>query len=102
MAGGSSRSYGIQVARLAGIPKAVTNRASEILSNLEKQELDPSGRPAVSRGTDRSESLETPRQAWLFGNPAEDLLQELADVNPNDLTPLQALTLLVEWKGKFC
>ncbi len=99
--GGSSRSYGIQVARLAGIPRKVTKRASEILTNLEKQELDPSGRPAVSRGTERTEPLDTPRQAWLFGNPAEDLLRELDAANPNELTPLQALTLLAEWKGKF-
>ena len=99
--GGSSRSYGIQVARLAGIPKAVTKRASQILTNLEKQELDPSGRPAVSRGANRSEPSDAPRQTWLFGNPAEDLLRELDAADPNELTPLQALTLLAEWKAKF-
>ncbi len=45
VAGGASRSYGIQVARLAGLPAAVVERAREILSNLESGELDERGRP---------------------------------------------------------
>ena len=47
--GGSSRSYGIQVARLAGLPQAIIDRAKEILSNLEQGELDELGRPRFAR-----------------------------------------------------
>ena len=47
--GGTSRSYGIQVARLAGIQDGVILRAKEILANLEKEEIDPAGRPRISR-----------------------------------------------------
>jgi DNA mismatch repair protein MutS len=54
--GGTSRSYGIQVARLAGIPSPVIDRAKEILTNLEKGELDGTGMPAIadSKGVQRS------------------------------------------------
>src|SRR5512137_1450038 len=46
--GGTNRSYGIQVARLAGLPGKVINRAKEILSNLEKGELDAMGFPKIA------------------------------------------------------
>ena len=53
--GGTNRSYGIQVARLAGVPAEVIARAKEILRNLEKGELDEAGMPKIARGrkTDR-------------------------------------------------
>jgi DNA mismatch repair protein MutS len=48
--GGASRSYGIQVARLAGLPRAVIERSKQILANLEGGELDARGRPRLARG----------------------------------------------------
>ena len=54
--GGTSRSYGIQVARIAGLPQEVIERAKEILENLEKQgqeELGESKMASRSRGADR-------------------------------------------------
>ncbi|MEE3331202.1 MAG: DNA mismatch repair protein MutS, partial [Myxococcota bacterium] len=50
--GGASRSYGIQVARLAGLPTSVIARATEILGNLEGGELDARGRPRLARGAE--------------------------------------------------
>ena len=67
--GGTDKSYGIQVARLAGVPKAVLERAKQILSNLEESELTPEGnvRP-VRRQQDREKlkSLAPPPQLDLF------------------------------------
>lgn len=100
--GGASRSYGIQVAKLAGIPDGVIARAREILSNLEKEEIDPSGRPRISkRSVKKGRRPEEPYQTELFGYPADDLLKELEDTDPNHLTPVQALNVLAEWKSKY-
>lgn len=100
--GGSNRSYGIQVARLAGIPDSVIARAKEILSNLEKKEIDPWGRPTIAQGK-RAKSLSKggPVQAELFGYMADDLARELESLDPESLTPLEALTVLFEWKRKY-
>ena len=48
--GSANRSYGIQVAQLAGVPEEVILRAKEILHNLEKGELDELGMPKIARG----------------------------------------------------
>ncbi|MEW6114507.1 MAG: DNA mismatch repair protein MutS, partial [Thermodesulfobacteriota bacterium] len=101
--GGSSRSYGIQVARLAGIPDLVIRRAKEILANLEKEELDPGGRPRLSKGSQAQKGpADGAMQAELFGYPGDDLLKELEKIDPDTLTPLEALTRIADWKGRFC
>lgn len=68
--GGTDKSYGIQVARLAGVPKAVVDRAREILSNLEESELTPAGR---ARSSARQREREKLRQ--LAPAPQMDLFQ---------------------------
>src|ERR1043166_7046748 len=69
--GGTDKSYGIQVARLAGVPKTVLERAKEILGNLEASELTPEGdvRQATRRERDRQrlQKLAPPPQMDLFG-----------------------------------
>ena len=69
--GGTDKSYGIQVARLAGVPKTVLERAKEILRNLEESELTPEGnmRQATRRQKDRErlQQLAPPPQMDLFG-----------------------------------
>jgi DNA mismatch repair protein MutS len=69
--GGTDKSYGIQVARLAGVPKPVLERAKEILSNLEESELTPEGnvRQSARREQDRKKlkQLAPPPQMDLFG-----------------------------------
>jgi DNA mismatch repair protein MutS len=96
VAGRSDRSYGIQVARLAGLPASVIARAREILAALERDELTRGGRPAVS-GT----PTEPQRQLGLFrAPPADDRLRDrLAAIDVNRLTPLEALGLIAELKS---
>ncbi|MGO8763809.1 MAG: DNA mismatch repair protein MutS [Limisphaerales bacterium] len=70
VAGGTDKSYGIQVARLAGVPKPVLERAKQILSNLEESELTPEGnvrQPRVQRDREKLKKLEPPPQMDLFG-----------------------------------
>jgi len=71
VAGGTDKSYGIQVARLAGVPKEVLERAKQILSNLEESELTPEGnvRPArKQQDREKLKSLAPPPQMDLFSN----------------------------------
>ena len=101
--GGSSRSYGIQVAKLAGVPDQVVGRAKEVLANLEKEELDPGGRPKLA-----PESVSQPlksreaSQIELFGGAGNELLNELRKVDPVNITPMDALQKLAEWKKEYC
>jgi DNA mismatch repair protein MutS len=64
--GGTDKSYGIQVARLAGLPKEVIQRAKEVLSNLEEAELSAEGKPKIAQRKKKPEFVETP-QMYLFG-----------------------------------
>jgi DNA mismatch repair protein MutS len=91
--GRSDRSYGIQVARLAGLPRAVIERAREILGALERDELTRGGRPSVS-GT----STDPQRQLGLFqSQPADDRLRErLSALDVDRMTPIEALALLAD------
>ena len=69
VAGGTDKSYGIQVARLAGVPKQVLERSKEILSNLEESELTPVGRARSSarqRDREKLQKLPPPPQLDLF------------------------------------
>ena len=94
--GRADRSYGIQVARLAGLPPAVVSRAREILGGLERDELSRGGRPSLSAAAGDNQ-----QQLGLFqAAPAEDdpLRRKLREIDINQLTPLQALTLLAELK----
>src|SRR5207302_9561945 len=69
--GGTDKSYGIQVARLAGVPKSVLERAKEILRNLEESELTPEGNLRTSsrrqQDRDKLKTLAPPPQMDLFG-----------------------------------
>jgi DNA mismatch repair protein MutS len=93
--GRSDRSYGIQVARLAGLPREVVGRAREILAALERDELTRGGRPSVS-GTPG----EPQRQLGLFQAPtAGDRLRDrIAALDVDRMTPIEALTLLADLK----
>ena len=103
--GAASRSYGIQVARLAGLPESVISRARAILANLEGGELDERGRPRIAgpeRESDRSDD-----QLGLFQVAAverasapveagriDEALELLRGAEPERTTPLEALELL--------
>ena len=94
--GPASRSYGIQVARLAGLPDEVIARAREVLANLENSELDAVGRPVLARSRRRAPVQVIP-QLDLFGtcDPGPDpLVVELAGLDPERMTPIDALSTL--------
>jgi len=94
--GRSDRSYGIQVARLAGLPATVVDRAREILNGLERDELSRGGRPSLS-----AEGGLAQQQLGLFqAAPAGDdaVHRRLRELDVNQLTPIQALTLLADLK----
>ena len=96
VAGRSDRSYGIQVARLAGLPAVVVDRARDILNALEHDELSRGGRPSLSA------AAATPRQQpGLFETApitADWIAEKLRATDVNQLTPIAALTLLAELK----
>jgi DNA mismatch repair protein MutS len=95
--GGVSRSYGIQVARLAGLPDEVVARAREVLANLEKAELDEKGLPrlAHAKGGEKEQGVD---QLDLFGQRDNRIYREFQKIDPNRLTPLEAIQLLYQWK----
>ena len=100
--GGTNRSYGIQVARIAGLPQEVVERAMEIMANLENGELDEVGQPKLAKSKRaRRGSREDPRQLSLFGPISKDgwLGEELRKLDVDTLTPLEALNLIHKWKS---
>ncbi|HMF51527.1 MAG TPA: DNA mismatch repair protein MutS [Candidatus Saccharimonadales bacterium] len=90
VAGAASHSYGIHVARLAGMPAAVINRAKEILAQLESGQ---GGRAAKLDGAARS-STDQPMQMGLFANVDDRLRDELRKIDVVQMTPLDALNIL--------
>ena len=96
LAGRSDRSYGIQVARLAGLPASVIARARDILTSLEHDELSRGGRPALSGALPVAQA-----QLGLFHAPAESadpLRERLKEIDLNRTTPLEALQILSDLK----
>jgi DNA mismatch repair protein MutS len=97
--GGTNRSYGIQVARLAGLPQKVIDRAKEILSNLEKGELDAMGMPKIATTKLPTSKPKPPLQPSLFPQP-DSIRSELGKIKTDQLTPLEALNILDQLKKK--
>jgi DNA mismatch repair protein MutS len=97
--GGTARSYGIQVARLAGLPQKVIDRAKEILSNLESGELDAMGMPKIAMTKRVISKPQPPLQPSLFSQP-DPIRSKLKKVKIDQLTPLEALNVLDELKKK--
>lgn len=100
--GGADKSYGIQVARLAGLPAVTIERAKEILSNLEKSELNELGTPklAYTSATPSPESVRA-GQLDLFTTQADPVLRELLGMDIMSMTPIEALNKLYEMKKKL-
>ncbi len=104
-AGGTDKSYGIHVAKLAGIPSGILDRAGEILELLESESVRP--KDFAEQALRESAVAETPparqggRQLDLFRPPAERLLEELEKIDPETLSPLDALLKLKELKDRY-
>ncbi len=92
--GSADKSYGIQVARLAGLPARVLERAEEILANLEAQEYDLAGKPRLARGRKAPRGASGGAQLALFAPAEERVIERLRAADLDRMTPLDALTLL--------
>ncbi len=101
--GSADKSYGLHVARLAGIPEGVVVRAGEILANLERQEYDFSGKPRLARGASAPAAALAARNAQLalFTPPEEIVAGLLRQLDVEQLTPLAALNLLHSLKARL-
>jgi len=100
MKGAANRSYGIQVARLAGVPDEVIRRAREVLENLEKGELDEVGMPTLARGRKGARRPAT-GQLSLFADEESLVLDEIASTDVDALTPLEAMNRIAQWKDRL-
>ena len=86
--GGSDRSYGIQVARLAGLPETVVERAKEILANLEEDEYSVGNIPRLARGDHSPVSGDIQLTLW---ETEKELARRLAALDVDRMTPMEAL-----------
>ncbi|MBW2565962.1 MAG: DNA mismatch repair protein MutS, partial [Deltaproteobacteria bacterium] len=91
--GSTNRSYGIQVARLAGVPTEVLKRAKEILKNIESGELDNVGEPVLAH-SNSSPDKDSNVQLSLFKSSGEILINSLKKLDLSSMTPLEALNEL--------
>ncbi|MGA2207503.1 MAG: DNA mismatch repair protein MutS [Terracidiphilus sp.] len=89
--GAASKSYGIEVARLAGLPAAVIERAKHVLRQHEKQE----------RQSVQVETAADPMQLTIFTPLSQKIVDRVASTDVNSLTPLQALNLLEELQSEL-
>ena len=106
--GGADKSYGIQVAKLAGVPEDVLHRAYEIADQLTKNDISTSEITSVQKETDKlkekklsqkTDKKDTPGQLSLFGEPSEDyseLIEALKAIDISQMTPMSAMNKLYE------
>jgi DNA mismatch repair protein MutS len=93
--GAADKSYGIHVARLAGVPREVVERAKQVLARLEDEHLDERGRPKIASSVvARRGDL----QLTLFGPAEHPLVDDLRQLDLDNLTPLEALSRLKQWQ----
>jgi len=95
--GGTNRSYGIQVAALAGVPAKVVARAKELLHNIEQGEFNRQGEPRIATSPKKKKHSQ-PGQLSLFGGEESKATRRLREINPDALSPREALDLLYELK----
>ncbi len=94
--GGASKSYGVHVARLAGVPRAVVNRARDVMDELQRGFERESRTPELSRKRTKDDA-----QLPLFKDPGEELIECLRALDPDQTTPMEALSKLKAWKERF-
>ena len=93
--GGTDESYGVHVAKLAGVPKDVTKRANEILKSLERKSVLKDKKP------EKEDKKKVDGQFDMFNYKLAEVAHELDMVNLNELTPIDALNTLVRIKEKM-
>ena len=93
--GGTDESYGIHVARLAGVPKVVTQKADEILRGLERKNI------LTGKKQEKENKKTVEGQFDMFNYKLAEIAHEIDKVNLNELTPIDALNTLVRIKEKM-
>ena len=93
--GGTDESYGIHVARLAGVPKIVTQKANEILRSLERKNI------LNDKKQERQDKKQVEGQFDMFNYKLAEIAHEIDKINLNELTPIDALNTLVRIKEKM-
>ena len=93
--GGTDESYGIHVARLAGVPKIVTKRANEILRSLERKSMLSGKKP------EKENKKVVEGQFDMFNYKLAEIAHEIDKIDLNELTPIDALNILVKMKEKL-
>ena len=96
--GAANRSYGIEVARLAGLPSGIIARAREILKNLEQGELDEAGQPRLAHRADDGIAV---AQMSLFAPAESRVLEELRAAEVERMTPVDALNTLARMAARL-
>ncbi|MBN1912485.1 MAG: DNA mismatch repair protein MutS [Pirellulales bacterium] len=94
--GAADKSYGIHVARLAGVPRGVVHRAKDILAQLEEEHLAATDRAKITAPKVSKKPADI--QLTLFGPSEHPLLDEIRRLDPNAMTPLDALAQIQRWK----
>ena len=90
--GGTDESYGVHVARLAGVPKVVTQRANEILKSIERKNV------LTNKKAEKESSKQVSGQLDMYNFKLAEIAHELDKININELTPIDALNTLVKIK----
>ena len=93
--GGTDESYGIHVAKLAGVPKIVTQRANEILRSLERKNI------LNGKAQEKNDKKQVEGQFDMFNYKLAEIAHEVDKINLNELTPIDALNTLVRIKEKM-
>ena len=99
--GSTSHSYGIQVARLAGIPDGVVRRAQEIVKNLESGQLNDLGEPSLASPARTSSRAVPESQPSLFHLESGGVDQEILGLDISGMTPIEALNKLKEFQDRL-
>ena len=93
--GGTDESYGIHVAKLAGVPKEVIQKANKILKNMERKSV------LRDKKEEKEDKKQVEGQYNMFNYKLAEIAHELDKVNLNELTPIDALNTLVKMKEKM-
>ncbi len=103
--GGTDRSYGIYVAKMAGLPEKVIKRANEILESFEQEQMfnnetDIRESNIIDSKNSKKDQINSTYQFPLFYSKDSEIEREIQEINLDNLTPLEALNKISEWKKK--
>ncbi len=99
VAGAADKSYGIHVARLAGVPREVNERAKQILARLEDEHLDSEGKPKIAARSKKRRGGDL--QLTLFAPYDHPLLDKIRSADVNGMTPIDALHIVKKWQDEL-